>query len=151
MHLLYTMPLGRTTFQTMKFNVRGITMEINEILATDKTKTTLNWFEYWIGHCWLTGWQSIRGAYRIWADLMTSNYKDYTLLHSDDPFTECYEWFWASLNEDDTYPRSFLEYLMQLAEDVRTGKEEVVPLDKDFFDRLKDLVKDVALDDYEDL
>jgi len=20
----------------------------------------LNWWEYWIGHCWMTGWQSIR-------------------------------------------------------------------------------------------
>jgi len=36
---------------------------------------------------------------------------------------------------------------MQLADDVATGKEEVIPLDEDFFDRLKDLVKDVELDD----
>jgi hypothetical protein len=33
-----------------------------------------------------------------------------------------------------------------MAEDVRTGKEKVVPLDKDFFDRLKDLTDDVELD-----
>jgi len=33
MHLLYTMLLGRTISQTMKYNVRGITMEINELLA----------------------------------------------------------------------------------------------------------------------
>jgi len=36
MHLLYTMLLGRTISQTMKYNVRGITMEINELLAKDQ-------------------------------------------------------------------------------------------------------------------
>jgi hypothetical protein len=119
----------------------------NRILATDKEKTTLNWWEYWIGHCWMTGWQSIRMTFRIWADLMTSNYDGYALLKEDDPEGECLDWFWASLNEDDVYPKEFLEHLMQLADDVATGKEEVIPLDEDFFDRLKDLVKDVDLDD----
>jgi hypothetical protein len=113
-------------------------------------KTTLNWWEYWIGHCWMTGWQSIHGAFRIWRDLMTDNYKDYALLKDDDPFTECYEWFWTSLGEDECYPKFFLEDLMQMAEDVRTGKEKVYPLDEDFFDRLKNLVEGVELDDDED-
>ena len=117
------------------------------LLATDKEKTTLNWWEYWIGHCWMTGWQSIRMTFRIWADLMGSNYDGYALLKEDDPEAECLDWFWASLNEDDVYPKEFLEHLMQLADDVATGKEEVIPLDEDFFDRLKDLVKDVELDD----
>lgn len=119
----------------------------NLILSTDKKGTKLNWWEYWIGHCWMTGWQSIHGAFRIWRDLMTDNYKDYALLDDDDPYQECYEWFWVSLGEDDTYPKFFLEELMQLAEDVRTGKEEVVPLDENFFDRLKNLVDGVKLDD----
>lgn len=116
------------------------------VLSTDKEKTTLNWWEYWIGHCWMTGWQSIAGAFRIWRDLMTDNYKDYTLLHNDDPFTECYEWFWVALGEDEVYPKAFLEHLMQLAEDVKSGKVETYPLDEDFFDRMKDLL-DVELDD----
>ncbi len=98
----------------------------------------MNWFEYWIGHCWMSGWQSIRGAYRIWSDLMTDNYKDYALLPSDDPYTECLEWFWVSLGEDNTYPREFLEYLIQLAKDVESGKEKTIPVDEDFFDRLKE-------------
>jgi len=121
------------------------------VLATDKKKTTLNWWEYWIGHCWMTGWQSIRGAFRIWADLMGSNYADYALPRTvEDPEQECIEWFWATLGEDEVYPKEFLEYLMQMAEDVRTGRVETVPLDEDFFDRLKDLVEDVYLED-EDL
>jgi len=118
-------------------------MFTNRVLGTDNKRLTLNWWEYWIGHCWMTGWQSIRGAFRIWSDLMTDNYKDYTLLHDDDPFTECYEWFWVTLGEDEVYPKAFLEHLMQLADDVETGKEKVYPLDEDFFERLKELTDGV--------
>lgn len=106
----------------------------------------MNWFEYWVGHCWMSGWQSIRGAYRIWSDLMTGNYKDYALLLSDDPYTECYEWFWVSLGEDNTYPREFLEYLQQLVVDIDSGKEKLIPIDEGFMERLKNLVEDVELD-----
>ena len=109
----------------------------------------MNWFEYYFGHCWMTGWQSIRGSFRIWSDLMTGNYKDYALMWYDDPYEECVDWFWGSLGDDDTLPKEFLEHLMQMAEDVRTGKEKGIPLDEDFFDRLEDLVKDVELDDEE--
>ena len=94
----------------------------------------LNWFEYWIGHCWMTGWQNIRGTFRIWSDLMTSNYEGYALLETDDPFTECYEWFWQSLGEDDTYPKEFLEYLMDLAHKVQTGEIETVEFKMEDFD-----------------
>ena len=118
------------------------------VLATDKEKTKLNWWEYWIGHCWMTGWQSIRSAFRIWADLMGSNYENYALPRTaEDPEAECISWFWGTLGEDEVYPKEFLEYLMQMADDVMTGKVETVPLDEDFFDRLKDLVEDVELDD----
>ena len=117
------------------------------VLATDKEKTTLNWFEYWFGHCWMTGWQSISDAFRIWADLMGSNYEVYALPRTvEDPEEECIEWFWATLGEDEVYPKEFLEYLMQMVDDIETGKEKVIPMDE-VFDRLKDLVKDVELDD----
>jgi hypothetical protein len=119
------------------------------ILGTTTKKVKLNWWEYWIGHCWMTGWQSIRGAFRIWADLMGSNYKDYALLKNDDPEQECLEWFWVSLGEDECYPKEFLEYLQQMVDDIETGKEELIPLDEDFFDRLKKLVEDVDLDEDE--
>jgi hypothetical protein len=118
------------------------------VLATNKEKSTLNWWEYYIGHCWMTGWQTIGSTFRIWADLMGSNYKDYALPRTvEDPESECIEWFWASLGEDEVYSKQFLEYLMEMAEDVRTGRVETVPLDEDFFDRLKDLTDDVELDD----
>jgi hypothetical protein len=115
------------------------------VLGTTTKKVKLNWWEYWIGHCWMTGWQSIRGAFRIWADLMGSNYEGYGLLKDDDPEQECLEWFWVTLGEDDVYPREFLEYLQQMVDDIETGKEKVYPLEEDFFDRLKELVEDVDL------
>jgi hypothetical protein len=118
------------------------------ILATDTENIKMNWWEYWIGHCMMTGWQSIRSNFRMWGDLMGSNYEVYALPRTaEDPEAECIDWFWASLNEDDVYDKEFLEYLMQMSHDVMTGKVETVPLDDDFFDRLKDLTDDVELDD----
>jgi len=116
--------------------------------APKKNRTTMNWWEYWIGHCWMTGWQSIRGAFRIWVDLMTSNYADYALPRTvEDPEQECLEWFWVALGEDDTYPKEFLEHLLQMVDDIETGKEKLIPVDEDFFNRLKDLTDGVELDD----
>ena len=99
-------------------------------------KTKLNWFEYWIGHCWMTGWVSIHSTFRIWKDLMTSNYEHYALMKEDDPEIECMEWFWASLNEDDVYPKEFLEHLMQMVEDIELGKVETYSMDE-VMDKLK--------------
>lgn len=90
----------------------------------------MNWWEYWIGHCWMTGWQSMRMTFRNWADLMTSNYTNYALLKEDDPETECIEWFWVGLNEDDCYPKEFLEYLMQMVEDIDSGKVKTYSMDE---------------------
>lgn len=101
----------------------------------------MNWFEYWIGHCWMTGWQSIRGAYRIWGDLLMGNYEGYALLKEDDPYTECYEWFWATLNEDETLPKDFLEYLMQLADDIETGKVKTIPMTLEDLEEISDLLE----------
>ena len=118
------------------------------VLATDKEKTTLNWFDYYFSHCWMTGWQSIGDAFSIWQDLMSGNYEVYALPRTvEDPEAECIDWFWATLGEDEVLPKEFLEYLMEMTEGVRTGRVETVPLDEDFFDRMEDLLKDVELDD----
>ena len=106
------------------------------VKGTHPNKTKMNWWEYWIGHCWMTGWQSIRMNFRMWANLITSDYDSYALLKEDDPETECIEWFWASLNEDDVYPKEFLEYLMQMVEDIELGKVETYSIDE-VMDRLK--------------
>jgi hypothetical protein len=83
----------------------------------------------------------------MWKDLIGGNYKDYALLKTDDPFQECYEWFWCSINMDETYPKEFLEYLMEMCDRIDRGEEKLIPLTEDFFNDLKDLVKDVELND----
>jgi hypothetical protein len=108
-------------------------------------RTTLNWWEYWIGHCWMTGWQTIGINFRVWADLMGSSYENYALLKDVDPEQECIEWFWVGLNDDDVYPREFLEGLMEMMDRIDRGEEKLIPLDEDFFDRLKELTDGVEL------
>ena len=117
------------------------------LLATDKKKNTLNWWEYWVGHCWMTGWQTISMSFRNWRDLLTGNYKDYALMFYDDPYEECYSCFWTYLGDDDTLPKEFLESLMQMADDVETGKVKTYPLTEDLFGRLKDLTDGIELND----
>ena len=91
----------------------------------------------------MTGWQTIGSAFRIWADLMGSNYEDYALPRTvEDPEAECIEWFWVSLGEDEVYPKEFLEYLMQMAEDVLAGKVKTYPME-DVLAELKDLTDGV--------
>ena len=48
----------------------------------------------------------------------------------DDPYAECYNWFWETLGEDETLPKEFLEYLMQMADDVDAGKVKTYSLDE---------------------
>ncbi len=80
---------------------------------------------------------------------MGNNYQDYALLVSDDPLEQCILYFWDSL-EDDIYPKYFLDSLLQMVDDIETGKEKVIPMDEVMINRLQDLVKDVELND-EDL
>ena len=102
-------------------------------------KTKLSWFKYITKHLlpsWVQQWTC---NFRIWADLMTNNYEGYALLEEDDPEQECYEWFWASINMDDTLPKEFLESLYQMMDDIDTGKVKTYPAD-DILKRMKELV-----------
>ena len=76
---------------------------------------------------------------------MGNNYQEYALLCSDDPLEQCILYFWDSL-EDDIYPKYFLDSLLQMADDIETGKEKAIPMDEVFMNRLKDLTEDVELD-----
>jgi hypothetical protein len=118
------------------------------LLGTDTNKVKMSWWDYYIGHCWMTGWQSIRHNFITWMDLVwfEDNQKHYTLLKDDVPFEQCYVEFWFSLNDDDVYPKEFLESLMQMADDVETGKVKTVPFTKEMFDKLNDLVGDMIDD-----
>ena len=115
------------------------------LLGTDTKKTKLSWAEYIWHSCIIQGWYNCWYAFKNWSDLMGNNYQEYALLVSDDPLEQCILYFWDSL-EDEIYPKHFLESLLQMVDDIETGKEKVVPLDADFFDRMKDLLGDVEVD-----
>jgi hypothetical protein len=119
------------------------------LLGTDKKKIKLSWFDYTWNSCLQQGWYNCWYSFKNWADLMGNNYQDYALLKDDDPLELCILYFWDSL-EDEIYPKDFLEELMQMVDDIDTGKEKVYPLDEDFFDRMKDLVGDLIDDEEED-
>ena len=112
----------------------------------------MSWPEYIFTHLIPTWFQSFGNNFRMWADLMTGNYENYALLKDDDPYQECYEWFWTSINLDETYSKKFLENLMEMVYDIESGKVKTVPFTKDMLDELNDLVGDlVDLDLDEDL
>jgi hypothetical protein len=123
---------------------RNLIMFSRPLLGTDKKKTKLSWFEYIWHSCILQGWYNCWYAFKNWGDLMGDNYQEYALLISDDPLEQCALYFWDSL-EDDIYPKEFLESLMQMADDVETGKVETVPFTKEMFDKLEDLVGDIEV------
>ena len=74
---------------------------------------------------------------------MTGNYADYALMWYDDPYEECYEWFWSSLNIDDTLPKHFLEHLYQMADDIESGRVKTVPFTKEMIDEIDNLIGDI--------
>jgi hypothetical protein len=117
------------------------------LLGTATKKTTMNWWDYWINHCWFTGWQSMRSSFRNWGDLMTDNYKGYAVMFYDDPYEECYSCFWSYLGEDDTLPKDFLEGLMEMAARIERGEEKLIPME-DVMEKLKSWREE--LDDVED-
>ena len=103
----------------------------------------LNWFEYYFGHCFQTGWREMWNNFKMWRDLLSNNYDDYGLLESDDPYEECLSWFWSSINMDECYPKEFLEHLMEMCERIDRGEEKLIPLDEDFMTTLKQWAEEV--------
>ena len=98
-------------------------------------------FKYITDHLlpsWVQQWTC---NFKIWADLMTSNYERYVLLEDDDPYQECYEWFWSSINIDDTLPKEYLEGLYQMINDIDTGIVKTIPAE-DVLKRMKELVEE---------
>ena len=105
------------------------------LLGTDTKKTKLSWFEYIWFSCIQQGWYNCWYSFKNWSDLMGNSYQDYALLKDDDPLEQCILFFWDSL-EDEIYSKSFLESLLQMVDDINTGKEEVIPID-DVMENLK--------------
>jgi hypothetical protein len=117
------------------------------LLGTNTNKIKMSWIEYIFTHIIPTAFQTFNNNFVMWRDLVTGDYEKYKLLKDDDAYQECYDWFWSSINLDETYPKFFLEELMQMADDVKTGKVKTVPFTKDMFDELDDLVGDLIDDE----
>lgn len=109
------------------------------LLGTNTKKTTLSWLEYIWFSCLQQGWYNCWYSFKNWSDLMGNNYQDYALLKEDDPLELCILYFWDSL-EDEIYPKFFLEELLQMADDIDTGKEKVYPIGKNILEDLHNLV-----------
>jgi hypothetical protein len=90
----------------------------------------MTWAEYIINYLIPSWFQTFRGNFRIWKDLMTGNYKDYALMWYDDPYEECYEWFWGSIGDDDTLSKDFLDHIRKLAKQVESGEVKTYTLYK---------------------
>jgi len=103
----------------------------------------MTWAQYIFTHLIPTWFSSFGDNFRMWADLMTGNYENYALLKDDDPFEETYNWFWTSINLDETYPKEFLDYLHQMVDDIESGKVETVPFTQEMFDEIDNLVGDL--------
>ena len=96
-------------------------------------------FKYITQHL-LRAWvQSWTYNFKIWADLMTNNYKAYANPWCESPERECYEWFWSSISMDETYSKDFLESLYQMMDDIDAGKVKTYPAEN-VLKRLEDLV-----------
>jgi len=83
-------------------------------------------FEYYTRHVIPTGLQSFRRSFEIWCDLMTGKWENYALLDEDNPFTECAQWFWISISEDNTIPKQFLEDLEEILKKIESGDENLL-------------------------
>jgi len=104
----------------------------------------MNIVQYYTEHVFPSGFASIRRAFRTWKDLMSGNWADYAVLKEDDPFTECREWFWVLLGEDDVYPKFFLEELEAMIARIDMGEGMLVPVDFDKPDKLDQLLSGIA-------
>ena len=75
---------------------------------------------------WVQTWSC---NFRTWADLMTNNYEVYTNPYSESPERECYEWFWAVINMDETFSKKSLEEFYRRLDDIDRGKVKTYPMD----------------------
>lgn len=108
------------------------------LLGTNKDSNKLTWFEYIWFSCIIQGWYNCCISFRYWADLMGNSYQDYGLLDDEDDLEICIDYFWDSLN-DEIYSKEFLEMLMQMSDDVKSGKVKVQPITENFLTTMNEL------------
>ena len=119
------------------------------LLGTNIKKVKMSWVEYYWNSCIIQGWYNCWYSFQNWKDLVFNNYQEYALIVSDDPLEQCILYFWDSL-EDEIYPKHFLDSLLQMVDRIDRGEEKLIPMDEVQMNRLKDLTKDVELNDVEE-
>lgn len=107
----------------------------------------MNIVDYYVKHVFPTGFMSMKRAFRTWKDLMSGNWADYVVRKEEDPFTECREWFWVLLGEDNVLPKSFLEDLQAMMDRIDRGEEPLIPVSFEEMDRLDQLLTGVTLEE----
>ena len=99
------------------------------LLGTDTNKTKLSWVQYIWFSCICQGWTNFYYSFKNWGDLMGNSYQGYGILAEDDDLEWCIDYFWESLH-DEIYPKHFLEELLQMVDDVDTGKVKTYSMDE---------------------
>lgn len=97
------------------------------LLGTNIKEPKMSWISYIWNSCIIQGWYNCWYSFKNWSDLMGNSYQEYAL-KDEDPLEQCILCFWDSL-EDDIYPKEFLESLLQIVDDVKTGKEKLTPIE----------------------
>jgi len=115
------------------------------LLGTNKK--TLSWVEYILQSCIQQGWYNCWYSFKNWGDLMGNSYQGYGILAEDDDLEWCIDYFWESLH-DEIYPKYFLEELMQMVDDVDTGKVRTYTLDEVMADLKRDTIDPSVLEDW---
>jgi hypothetical protein len=94
------------------------------LLGTHK-KTKMNRLEYIWFSCILQGFHNCHYSFLNWRDLIGGNHSGYGILPEDDDLEYCISYFWESL-QPEIYSKEFLDYLMQISNDVKEGRVETV-------------------------
>ena len=119
----------------------------------------MNKFDYYLHDCILQGWRNVGWAFTAWKDFITSNYRNYDcfLDYTESDKEQSVRWdFWDAL-EDDIIDYESMSYLRSLTVDlnsIHTDEEwekwkiktGVVPMTKEWVDRIDELVGDVDVD-----
>lgn len=73
----------------------------------------------------LPNWaRTINTNFCRWRDLVSGNWDGYAVNADDDPFQECQDWFWMSINEDFTLEKGMIEYLNRVSDQFLKNLDE---------------------------
>ena len=87
----------------------------------------MTWYKYITSYLIPSWFNSFKYNFGMWADLMTDKCDNYAILEDDDPYQECYNWFWESINLDDTASKDMLDKLKIMVDKIDSGEIKTYP------------------------